>query len=216
MKIRWDGIFLYWIVFPLILIFCDLQTMPEVLWQQLNQVGCMHQKLLAKQNWKTFLLVDLLKNGSTFKNSKIKNNNNNKKRELQKNVPFFGEEKPNLSPATRSFGANPSGSSFVLGNKTTGMPLSLAYTEPPQPATQEKNTYQWIWKRQKQMFMHESFPVPELFSVLIKHNKHDKLAGNANLPFTSISFNGPKSQASGNQFDGRTSKRTCPSTYRGN
>lgn len=88
--------------------------------------------------------MDLLKNGSTFKNSKIKNNNNNKKRELQKNVPFFGEEKPNLSPATRSFGANPSGSSFVLGNKTTGMPLSLAYTEPPQPATQEKNTYQWI------------------------------------------------------------------------
>ena len=61
MKIRWDGIFLYWIVFPLILIFCDLQIMPELLWQQLNQVGCMHQKLLTKQNWKTFSLVDLLK-----------------------------------------------------------------------------------------------------------------------------------------------------------
>lgn len=88
MKIRWGGIFLYWIVFPLRLIFCDFQIMPEVLWQQLNQVGCMHQKLLAKQNLKTFLLVDLLKNGSAFKNSKIKNNNN-KKRELQINVPFF-------------------------------------------------------------------------------------------------------------------------------
>ena len=72
------------------------------------------------------------------------------------------------------------------------------------------------WKRHKQMFMHDSFPMPELFSVLIKHNKHDKLAGNAHLPFTSISYNGPKSLASGNQFDGSTSKRTCPSTYRGN
>ena len=127
-----------------------------------------------------------------------------------------GEEKPNLSSATRSFGANPSGSSFVLGNKTTGMPLSLAYTEPPQPATQEKNIYQWKWKRHKQMFMHDSFPLPELFSVLIKHNKHNKLVGNTHLPSTSISYNGPKSLASSNQFDGSTSKRTCSSTYRGN
>jgi len=58
------------------------------------------------------------------------------------------------------------------------------------------------------MFMHDSFPMPELFSILIKHNKHNKLA--------SISYNGPKFLASGNQFDGSTSKRTCLSTYKGN
>ena len=44
----------------------------------------------------------------------------------------------NLSAATSSFDDTASGSSFVFGNKMTGIPLALAYSAPPQPASNIK------------------------------------------------------------------------------
>lgn len=126
----------------------------------------------------------------------------------------FWEKKPDLSTDTRSLGESPSGSSFVLGNKTTGMPLSLAYSAPPQPAIQRKITCMNRYAFPKQRFMHYSATVPKLLIQFSSY--HHKLAGRAHLPSISMSGKGSKSLSNACQVYGSISKRTFPTTCQGN